>query len=115
MGSVQDLSEPTAEHTFALFESIEQKFPNKSLGEDKWYLVAVLYLAILSNDEQETDISLPARRARWQHRATPGRNPLPIPDRETRVFHSRLSKSIDETAARSTGKMRVSRGRVQAP
>ena len=32
---------PTVEEAIALFESIEEKFPRNTLGEDKWYLVAV--------------------------------------------------------------------------
>jgi hypothetical protein len=35
------IHEPTAEEAVALFEAIEKKFPHKTLGEDKWYIVAV--------------------------------------------------------------------------
>jgi hypothetical protein len=33
--------DPTPEEAIRLFEAIEEKFPSKTLGEDKWYLVAV--------------------------------------------------------------------------
>jgi hypothetical protein len=33
--------EPTSEDAIALFKEIEQIFPHKTLGDDKWYLVAV--------------------------------------------------------------------------
>jgi hypothetical protein len=32
---------PTPEQAIALFKDIENKFPHSTLGEDKWYLVAV--------------------------------------------------------------------------
>lgn len=32
---------PTSEQAIALFESIEQKYPHKTLGEETWYLVVV--------------------------------------------------------------------------
>jgi hypothetical protein len=32
---------PTTEGAIALFEELERKFPRNTLGEDKWYLVAV--------------------------------------------------------------------------
>ena len=41
MSTFSDLSEPTARQATALFESLEQKFPSKTLGEDRWYLIAV--------------------------------------------------------------------------
>lgn len=34
-------STPITEEAIALFEAIEKKFPHKSVGEDRWYLVAV--------------------------------------------------------------------------
>jgi hypothetical protein len=36
-----EFHEPTKEDAFALFEAIQQKFPNETLGDDKWYLVTV--------------------------------------------------------------------------
>ena len=36
-----EFHEPTAAEAITLFQTIEQKFPSKTLGEDKWYLVAV--------------------------------------------------------------------------
>lgn len=33
--------EPTKEDAIALFEAIQRKFPNGTLGDDKWYLVTV--------------------------------------------------------------------------
>lgn len=33
--------EPTAEEAKVLFQKLEQKFPSKTLGGERWYLVAV--------------------------------------------------------------------------
>ena len=33
--------EPTAGEARILFEKLEQKFPSKTLGAERWYLVAV--------------------------------------------------------------------------
>ncbi|EMD85480.1 hypothetical protein COCC4DRAFT_56882 [Bipolaris maydis ATCC 48331] len=33
--------DPTADEALALFKAIEEKFPAKTLGEDKWYLLAL--------------------------------------------------------------------------
>jgi hypothetical protein len=33
--------EPTAEEAVVLFKSIEEIFPEQTLGEDKWYLPVV--------------------------------------------------------------------------
>lgn len=35
------LTNPTKEETIALFNSIEQHFPAKTLGDDKWYILAI--------------------------------------------------------------------------
>ena len=35
------IHEPTADEAVALFHAIEEKFPHKTVGKDKWYLVAV--------------------------------------------------------------------------
>ena len=35
--------EPTAEGAKTLFGRLEQKFPSKTLGEERWYLVAVMF------------------------------------------------------------------------
>lgn len=32
---------PSADKKTALFQAIEEKFPSRSLGDDRWYLVAV--------------------------------------------------------------------------
>ena len=40
MGSSE---EPTAEEAKVLFEKLEQKFPSKTLGGERWYLVAVRF------------------------------------------------------------------------
>ena len=34
-------SEPTAEQLVNLLKALEEKFPTKTLGEDRWYLIAV--------------------------------------------------------------------------
>lgn len=33
--------DPTEEEALALFKSVEERFPSKSLGDDKWYILAV--------------------------------------------------------------------------
>lgn len=35
------LTEPTKQETVALFEELESSFPSRSLGEDKWQILAV--------------------------------------------------------------------------
>lgn len=40
--------EPTAEDAKVLFEKIEQKFPSKTLGGERWYLVAVISPSLLT-------------------------------------------------------------------
>jgi chromosome segregation ATPase len=39
--NVKSIRKPTKEAAVELFEAIETKFPHKTLGEDKWYLVVV--------------------------------------------------------------------------
>ena len=39
--------EPTAKDAKVLFENIEQKFPSKTLGGERWYLVAVIFPSLL--------------------------------------------------------------------
>ena len=62
------LTNPTKEETLALFASIEQHFPAKTLGNDKWYILALaaivggghpelaadLYLHLISRSEYTT-------------------------------------------------------------
>jgi hypothetical protein len=33
--------DPTEDDALALFKAVEEKFPSKSLGDDKWYVLAV--------------------------------------------------------------------------
>jgi hypothetical protein len=33
--------DPTDDEALALFRAIEEKFPSKTLGDDKWYILAV--------------------------------------------------------------------------
>jgi hypothetical protein len=33
--------DPTEDEALALFKAVEQKFPSKSLGDDKWYVLTV--------------------------------------------------------------------------
>lgn len=37
------MSEPTAEGATVLFEELEKKFPSQTLGQDRWYLIAVCH------------------------------------------------------------------------
>jgi hypothetical protein len=39
--SIKQINKPTKEKAVELFKAIETKFPSKTLGEDKWYLVVV--------------------------------------------------------------------------
>ncbi|KAF2480018.1 hypothetical protein BDY17DRAFT_329933 [Neohortaea acidophila] len=39
------LTEPTPEQTLKLFQDIEQHFPSKTLGEDKWQILAIASVA----------------------------------------------------------------------
>ncbi|KAK3170262.1 hypothetical protein OEA41_009649 [Lepraria neglecta] len=34
-------SDPTAEEAITLFQELEKKFPSQTLGEDRWYLIAI--------------------------------------------------------------------------
>lgn len=40
--------DPTADEALALFKAIEEKFPAKTLGDDKWYLLAVSLIHTLT-------------------------------------------------------------------
>jgi hypothetical protein len=35
------LTNPTKEETLSLFASLEEHFPSKTLGNDKWYILAI--------------------------------------------------------------------------
>jgi len=62
------LTNPSKEGTLALFHTIEEHFPVKTLGEDKWYILTIaaivggghpelaadLYLHLLSRPEYST-------------------------------------------------------------
>jgi hypothetical protein len=39
--SIKELAKPSKEKAVDLFKKVEEKFPHKTLGEDKWYLVVV--------------------------------------------------------------------------
>jgi hypothetical protein len=45
--------DPTEEEALALFKAIEEKFPSSTLGDDKWYVLAVSR----SSQPQTTDIN----------------------------------------------------------
>ncbi|KUJ24009.1 uncharacterized protein LY89DRAFT_604316 [Mollisia scopiformis] len=51
MGSIPKYEAPTRDDAFKLFQNIENKFPGKTLGDDKWYLVAVA--ALVGSTEPE--------------------------------------------------------------
>lgn len=40
-GPAEEPAERTAEEATALFEAVERKFPAGTLGEERWYLLAV--------------------------------------------------------------------------
>lgn len=41
ISKMTDTDDPTAEQATKLFQDLEQKFPSKNLGEERWYLIAV--------------------------------------------------------------------------
>jgi hypothetical protein len=49
--------EPTAEDATVLFEELEKKFPHETLGNDKWYLVAVSTKSLSSFSANNADSS----------------------------------------------------------
>jgi hypothetical protein len=36
--------DPTEEEALALFKAVEQKFPSKTVGNDKWYVLTVCHI-----------------------------------------------------------------------
>lgn len=59
--------EPTAEGAKVLFEQLEQKFPSKTLGRERWYLVAVR----LASDPSKLHGLIPIRSPPSQEVASP--------------------------------------------
>lgn len=52
---MSDPLEPTADDATTLFKDLEQKFPCKTLGRDRWYLIAVILSFLFSlSDHLET-------------------------------------------------------------
>jgi len=52
------LAEPTKEDAVALFKAIEDHFPSKSLGDDKWYILALAAIAGGGQPEFAADLYL---------------------------------------------------------
>jgi hypothetical protein len=52
------LTNPTKEETLALFASIEQHFPAKTLGNDKWYILALAAIVGGGHPELAADLYL---------------------------------------------------------
>lgn len=124
--NMTDTSEPTSEQATALFEELEQGFPSKSLGEDRWYLVAVntlhpilstsfpslhnaiLVLHSLANSHH-SDLRPHRRRA-----ARIRRSPLQTPYRTASLLHIRSASTARPPLTRSACQMRLNRRRMQA-
>jgi hypothetical protein len=52
--NLKEINKPTVEKAIVLFEAIETKFPHKTLGEDKWYLVVVSLLMLLFTNKSDS-------------------------------------------------------------
>ena len=52
------LTNPTKEETLALFASIEQHFPAKTLGNDKWFILALAAIVGGGHPELAADLYL---------------------------------------------------------
>lgn len=63
--------EPTTEGARVLFQKLEQKFPSKTLGRERWYLVAVR----LSSDPSKLHVLIPIRSPPSQEVVNPS---LPV-------------------------------------
>lgn len=46
MAVPQSPTEPSAEDAMSLFKAIEQQFPSKTVGDDKWFLITMSYLPL---------------------------------------------------------------------
>lgn len=69
--------DPTAEQAIELFKALEAKFPSATLGNDRWYLVAVRQSIHLTNP------SIPSPYPAFQptdHTQPPSSPPSPAPD-----------------------------------
>ena len=74
-------SEPTADQAVDLFQAIEKKFPHASLGEDKWYLVAVSALG-----DPSADLLIPEAIRTCECRANTCRNAVYLPYQQTSIY-----------------------------
>lgn len=45
--------DPTAEEAIVLFKAVEDAFPSKTLGEDKWYILVVSHELFGPTDQTE--------------------------------------------------------------
>ncbi|KAL9069027.1 MAG: hypothetical protein Q9161_005785 [Pseudevernia consocians] len=65
---MKSTEEPTAEDAKVLFEKLEQTFPYKTLGEERWYLVAIA--ALTGGGQPEFAGTLYAHLVEGPHYAT---------------------------------------------
>lgn len=49
MASLLNFEEPSVDGALALFKAIENKFPHKTVGDNKWYLVVVCLHILVTN------------------------------------------------------------------
>lgn len=57
------IREPTPEEAIILFKAIEERFPHKTVGDDKWYLVTVCTVtrqSLPTNNSRSPPCSLPS-------------------------------------------------------
>jgi hypothetical protein len=52
------LTNPNKEETLSLFTSLEEHFPSKSLGNDKWYILAIAAIVGGGHPELAADLYL---------------------------------------------------------
>jgi hypothetical protein len=52
------LTNPTKEGTLSLFASLEEHFPSKTLGDDKWYILAIAAIVGGGHPELSADLYL---------------------------------------------------------
>lgn len=64
MAASEFLQDPTEAEALALFKAVEEKFPSRTLGNDKWYVLAVCHIDMAHS----TRLTLSVRRdgGRWR-------------------------------------------------
>ena len=103
--------EPTAEDAKVLFEKLEQKFPKKTLGGERWYLVAVRLSHSLI--EILTECHSDCRPYRWRSTRV-CRDPVHASYRRTPLCYFRSPTGSSSQAERGACQERIHHWGVQA-